>query len=160
MRKRADSRGCASWQIFLPCWECYDFEAGATHEIGHLLGLMHPDQAATVGKDLRRSNDTYNCSQPWAGVEVVPYVTAPPSGGSAPSAAPAISADAVAPSIMKAFTQTPPQACIFQDDLDALNTLYPVCVGHARTSKLPPARLAWSASPPLHCTLLSCLRQR
>jgi len=25
--------------IFLPCWECYDFEGAAAHEIGHVLGL-------------------------------------------------------------------------------------------------------------------------
>ena len=26
--------------IFLPCWDCYDFEAAGLHEIGHLLGAM------------------------------------------------------------------------------------------------------------------------
>ena len=28
--------------IFLPCWECYDFEAAAAHEVGRALGLMPP----------------------------------------------------------------------------------------------------------------------
>lgn len=28
---------------------------------------------------------------------------------------------------MKSFTQTPSGVCIFQDDLDGLNTLYPAC---------------------------------
>lgn len=39
--------------IFLPCWECYDFEAAAAHEVGHALGLMHPDQALAAGANLR-----------------------------------------------------------------------------------------------------------
>ena len=31
-------------RIYLPCHECYDFEAAAAHETGHVLGFGHPDQ--------------------------------------------------------------------------------------------------------------------
>ena len=27
------------WKIFRPCWECFDFEGAATHEVGRALGL-------------------------------------------------------------------------------------------------------------------------
>ena len=30
-------------QIFLPCWDCYDFEAAIAHEVGHVLGFDHPE---------------------------------------------------------------------------------------------------------------------
>merc|ERR1712216_971320 len=30
-------------QIIMPCWDCYDFEAATLHELGHFLGLGHPD---------------------------------------------------------------------------------------------------------------------
>jgi hypothetical protein len=31
--------------IFEPCFDCYDFEGAAVHEIGHILGLGHPNTA-------------------------------------------------------------------------------------------------------------------
>jgi hypothetical protein len=34
------------WDVFQPCWECYDFEATIAHEIGHVLGFHHPDTEA------------------------------------------------------------------------------------------------------------------
>ena len=32
-------------RIYLPCVECFDFEAAAAHEIGHILGFHHPNVA-------------------------------------------------------------------------------------------------------------------
>ena len=97
--------------IFLPCWECYDFEAAAAHEVGHALGLMHPDQAVASGTNLRwnGTGGMAPCDDPWSAV-----VAAPPDSS-------------VAPSIMLAFTQFNKGVCLSQDDLDALNTLYPLC---------------------------------
>ena len=104
----------------LPCRECYDFEAAAAHEVGHALGLMHPDQAVSSGTNLRWNvvvNGTVGgapaatvpCDDPWSAVVAV-----------TPDAS-------VAPSIMLALTQFNQGVCLSQDDLDALNTLYPQC---------------------------------
>ena len=35
-------------RIFLPCWECYDFEAAVAHEVGHVLGFGHPDDIPEI----------------------------------------------------------------------------------------------------------------
>ena len=104
--------------IFLPCWECYDFEAAAAHEVGHALGLMHPDQAAEVGLNLGwnstvgglsgNASDQPACDEAWSDV---------------------VQVNETAPSIMTAFTQFNKDVCLTKDDLDALNTLYPpVCI--------------------------------
>jgi len=115
--------------IFLPCFECYDFEAAATHEVGHVLGLSHPDTVATSaccgnapGQNVYHAQlaagermDGARCSHPWDGV----VAGVPPGQGSA--------AGGVRPSIMMAFTQHNPNVCLTQDDVEALHVLYPDC---------------------------------
>lgn len=110
--------------IFLPCWECYDFEGAAAHEIGHVLGLSHPDRAPPVTSGLPGQNllhqqlaagirfDGDSCLQPWEGVRVDGSIDG--SGQTRPT-------------IMKSFSQHTPRVCIEQDDLEALHTLYPDC---------------------------------
>ena len=162
--------------IFDPCFSCYDFQAAATHEIGHVLGLAHPDQAEngqnimvqrSVGQNLalqmtaRAVSNAYaqgsettaeaaaavatatglddvenatiaaaalddcggmdaclasarvDCWNPWIRTSVRPNNSATISP--------------YAPSIMQAFTFNNPSKCIHQDDLDAINVLYPAC---------------------------------
>ena len=118
--------------IFLPCFECYDFEAAATHEVGHVLGFGHPD--ATQGAACCGYSDGSNlhhkgiaageaveqrafCADPWRDVEE----------GVHPLATDVREASGVRDSIMKAFTQHNPRVCLSRDDLEGLNVLYPTC---------------------------------
>ena len=126
--------------IFVPCFSCYDFEAAATHEVGHLLGLAHPDRA---GMDLHES-----CASGAAQCGDVPPVNSryisPPASNSADESSVATwfvqpnclySFDGVVPepsptprpSVMISFTQHNPTVCLTVDDLEGLNALYPDC---------------------------------
>jgi hypothetical protein len=91
--------------IFLPCWQCYDFEAAAVHEIGHVLGFDHPNQFPAYNFVTDRKS--YNCSAPWKGVSLERSYDAE--------------------SVMQAFLPRNPKTCLTADDLDGLNFLYPVC---------------------------------
>ena len=105
--------------LFSPCYECYDFESAATHEIGHLLGLNHPDKFASRSRMALAPMGPDSCHDPLA------FLTPPGS---------AVAADAPY-SVMHSFARHPSEVCLTEDDLHGLNYLYPTC-GNAI---LPPA---------------------
>lgn len=100
---------------------CFDFEAAATHEVGHVLGLSHPDNVAeslsvggstgtTPGQNVYSTIlagggrlSELSCQSPWSWVE--------------PGVPPGSEVD-VRPSIMKALTQHNPSVCLTEDDLE------------------------------------------
>ena len=61
------------YQIFLPCWDCYDFRATIAHEWGHVLGFTHPDtmphlnlRAMTPAEDARATGQPVPLGEPSA----------------------------------------------------------------------------------------------
>ena len=136
---------CLYHSIFLPCWDCADFEGAALHEIGHLVGLGHPDripdnihpQAYTLYPALGSAptpNTTYvttdltlrgrahagNCNALWE-------TTADGFPGSATDLERGVNGYLVRKSVMLAFTQHNPRACLAEDDVEGLSVLYPDC---------------------------------
>lgn len=106
-------------QLFKPCYDCYDFESAATHEIGHLLGLNHPDEFASHNRMVLAPMGPESCHDPLA-------FSTPPDTAAA--------ADAPY-SLMHSFTRHPSEVCLTEDDLHGLNFLYPTC----DNAILPPA---------------------
>ena len=106
-------------QLFKPCYDCYDFESAATHEIGHLLGLNHPDEFASHNRMMLAPMGPESCHDPLA-------------FSTPPDTAPAEDAPY---SLMHSFTRHPSKVCMTEDDLHGLNFLYPTC----DNAILPPA---------------------
>ena len=132
------------YAIFLPCWDCADFEAAMLHEVGHFLALGHPDNLPT---EVLENAATYNavpiteaagllsfnallaagehftpssCLSSWADV-----ATGVPMG--ATGLEKSSQGYLYRGSVMEAFTQHNPRACLMPDDVEALSVLYPDC---------------------------------
>lgn len=97
--------------VFLPCWRCFDFNSAAVHEVGHVLGLDHPDRQV--------SNGATNFQ--WRpGLQMGPRLCHRPEQF-------VEAANTTSSSIMLTLTQHTSHGCVRQDDLDGLNFLYPTC---------------------------------
>ena len=109
-------------QFFVPCWNCYDFEATIAHEVGHIIGFGHPD--AQVDYNLHVVSDVdmngTTCRSPLDHVVLSPPVKASTNRET---------------SVMHSFTKHRDRTCLLQDDLDGLSFLYPSCA-NARKSPL------------------------
>ena len=110
---------------------------------------MHPDQAARLGVNLAHPPTAqYNCTNPWAALQANSGV----GGVGAPIAVP--------PSIMTAFSQNPPEACITQVSTGGRRMRpkrpllpFPPPLPHRRM--LPDGRAFRQAATPRACRLTS-----
>lgn len=153
--------------IFSPCWKCFDFEAAAVHEIGHILGLNHPDKMGTIEEGCDhtyiRAEDCLNggfpvgCSShntklasmdginPFLQKDQPADLWENPWKYSVCDAWPeAVDAGEVDPdtkvrqSIMEAFTEHNPQTCLTNDDIESLYMIYPMGTGRGMSVNTQP----------------------
>ena len=100
------------FRIFLPCWDCYDFEATIAHEVGHVLGFHHPDAEWELNLNANRSMGPNACQNALDHV----YLN---------------KSRAIKDSLMFSLTAHRDRTCLTPDDLEGLNFLYPSCAGAA-----------------------------
>ena len=106
-------------RIFLPCWECYDFESVIAHETGHVLGFGHPDEAPDENLVASCPVTNATCRTSFASCsQLAPYDEGS-NGGTAGTER----------SIMHSVTFRSSRTCLSAGDLGGLHLLYPLCDG-------------------------------
>ena len=100
------------FRIFVPCWDCYDFEATIAHEVGHVLGFHHPDAEWELNLNAKQPMGPATCER------ALDYVYLNKT-------------KAIKDSIMFSMTTHRDRTCLTPDDLEGLNFLYPSCSGAA-----------------------------
>jgi hypothetical protein len=145
-------------KIFYPCFDCYDFEAAALHEIGHFLGLGHHDNIPNnwLAPSSYGGAGSLELAAPVPGEDSYNWLIAESVlNGVRPNTSllcknPWKYVEAGYPLVtpeedlqeggggymirnaqMEARTQNNPIPCLTNDDLEGLTTLYPDCGEYA-----------------------------
>ena len=154
------------FRVFLPCWDCFDFESTVAHEIGHVLGFHHPDTLWELNLNANRSMascatsdplDASTCCFPYP-LEYAPSTrrwspASPHSTADPPSLSTPIphryvrlnQTQSGLSSIMFSTTTHRSTTCLSPDDLEGLNFLYPLCSGAFEVNEQMPAPLCIKA---------------
>jgi len=122
--------------IFLTCWDCYDFEAVAAQQIGHLLGLGQTDLLPTelLPSQGPPGQNSYHAGLA-SGLELNATNCATVWDGVLPGIPPGLSSSELNPStgnrwaLMDSMNKHNPRTCLTADDLEGLNVIYPTCTG-------------------------------
>ena len=124
--------------IFHMCWDCYDFEAAVAQEVGTMLGLGHPDTLPRETREgfPRAGQNSYHAGLAAGGMLSsstcgTPEVWAEVREGLPPGAESDFYVPGIRESIMTTLTPHNPLTCLTADDLEAINVLYPDCLGGA-----------------------------